>query len=137
MQDSKNLIIAIVLCLIVIVGWGYLAEHMGWTSKPAPVAQQQQNQQVPQQLAQTAPAPAQPSLPVFTPSAGRDITVDTPLYEAVVYSGGGALRSFKLKKFQVGLAADSPLVNMVDPKTAQVGEHGGQFALIAVNCCPQ
>ena len=125
MQDSKNLIIAIVLCLIVIVGWGYLAEHMGWTSKPAPVAQQQQqNQQVPQQLAQTAPAPAQPSLPVFTPSAGRDITVDTPLYEAVVYSGGGALRSFKLKKFQVGLAADSPLVNMVDAKTAQVAPMG-------------
>ena len=126
MQDSKNLIIAIVLCLIVIVGWGYLAEHMGWTSKPAPVAQQQQQQnaQVPQQLAQTAPAPAQPSLPVFTPSAGRDITVDTPLYEAVVYSGGGALRSFKLKKFQVGLAADSPLVNMVDAKTAQVAPMG-------------
>ena len=125
MQDSKNLIIAIVLCLIVIVGWGYLAEHMGWTSKPAPVAQQQkQSEQVPQQLAQTAPAPAQPSLPVFEPSAGRDITVDTPLYEAVVYSGGGALRSFKLKKFQVGLAADSPLVNMVDAKTAQVAPMG-------------
>lgn len=125
MQDGKNLIIAIVLCLIVIVGWGYLAEHMGWTSKSAPVAQQNQSQQAPQpQQAQTASAPAQVSLPVFAPSAGRDLTVDTPLYEAVIYSGGGALRSFKLKKYQVGLAADSPLVNMVDPKTAQVAPLG-------------
>ncbi|MDD4701783.1 MAG: membrane protein insertase YidC [Desulfovibrio sp.] len=124
MQDGKNLLIAIVLCLIVIVGWGYLADKMGWTSKPVPVAQQSQSQQAPQQQAQAAPAPAQASLPVFTPSAGRDLTVDTPLYEAVIYSGGGALRSFKLKKYQVGLAADSPLVNLVDPTTALVAPMG-------------
>lgn len=126
MQDGKNLLIAIVLCLIVIVGWGYLAEYMGWATRPAPVAQQSQDQQAaqPQPQAQTQAAPAQASLPVFTPAAGRDLVVDTPLYEAVVYSGGGALRSFKLKKYQVGLAAESPLVNMVDPKSAQVAPLG-------------
>ena len=47
MQDGKNLVIAIVLCLVVIVGWSYLAEYMGWVQKPDPavVAQQQQAQQ--------------------------------------------------------------------------------------------
>ena len=48
MQDGKNLLIAIVLCLIVIVGWGYLAEYMGWATRPAPVAQQSQDQQAAQ-----------------------------------------------------------------------------------------
>ena len=46
MQDGKNLIIAILLCLVVIVGWSYLSEYMGWVRKPDPavVAQQQQEQ---------------------------------------------------------------------------------------------
>ena len=30
MQDGKNLIMAIVLCLLVVVGWSYLADYMGW-----------------------------------------------------------------------------------------------------------
>lgn len=48
MQDGKNLIIAILLCLVVIVGWSYLSEYMGWVRKPDPavVAQQQQAQQI-------------------------------------------------------------------------------------------
>ena len=47
MQDGKNLIIAILLCLVVIVGWSYVSEYMGWVRKPDPaiVAQQQQAQQ--------------------------------------------------------------------------------------------
>ena len=36
MQDGKNLIMAIVLCLLVVVGWSYLADYMGWVVKPDP-----------------------------------------------------------------------------------------------------
>ena len=44
MQDSKNLVLAIVLCLAILFGWGRLAEYMGWVQKPDPavVAQQQE-----------------------------------------------------------------------------------------------
>ena len=119
MQDGKNLIIAILLCLVVIVGWSYVSEYMGWVRKPDPaiVAQQQQAQQqaAQQQQAQQAAATAQQAMPVFTPAPGRDLTVNSPLYEAVFHTGGGALRSFKLKQYQTGLAVDSPLVNLVDP----------------------
>ena len=130
MQDGKNLIIAILLCLVVIVGWSYLSEHMGWVRKPDPaaVSQQQAAQQAQQaaqqQAAQQAQQKTQENLPAFTPSAGRDLTVDSPLYEAVLHTGGGALRSFKLKKYQTGLAVDSPLVNMVDAQTAAVAPMG-------------
>ena len=36
MQDSKNLVLAIVLCLAILFGWGRLAEYMGWVQKPDP-----------------------------------------------------------------------------------------------------
>ena len=36
MQDGKNLIIAIILCLMVVVGWSYLGEKMGWAPKQDP-----------------------------------------------------------------------------------------------------
>lgn len=123
MQDSKNLVLAIVLCLAILFGWGRLAEYMGWVQKPDPavVAQQQEAVKAEQRKEEAAQAA---TLPVFTPAPGRDLTVDSPLYEAVFYTGGGPLRSFKLKKFQTGLAPDSPLVNMVDERTAAVAPLG-------------
>ncbi|RRD71773.1 MULTISPECIES: membrane protein insertase YidC [unclassified Desulfovibrio] len=130
MQDGKNLILAIFLCLVVIVGWSYLAEYMGWVQKPDPavVAQQQAQQQSRQQEGQEAVAPqeaaAQAPLPAFVPAAGRDMTVRTPLYEAVIHTGGGILRSFRLMEFRSGLEAEAPLVDMVTPQAAAVAPLG-------------
>ena len=128
MQDSKNLILAIVLCLVILFGWGRLAEYKGWvqTHDPAAVAQQQEavRQEAVKAEQHKEEAAKAATLPVFTPAPGRDLTVDSPLYEAVFYTGGGPLRSFKLKKFQTGLAPDSPLVNMVDERTAAVAPLG-------------
>ena len=128
MQDSKNLVLAIVLCLAILFGWGRLAEYMGWVQKPDPavVAQQQEaaRQEAVKAEQRKEEAAQAATLPVFTPAPGRDLTVDSPLYEADFYTGGGPLRSFKLKKFQTGLAPDSPLVNMVDERTAAVAPLG-------------
>ena len=128
MQDSKNLILAIVLCLVILFGWGRLAEYMGWVQTPDPAAVAQQQEAVRQEAVKAEQhkeeAADAATLPVFTPAPGRDLTVDSPLYEAVFYTGGGPLRSFKLKKFQTGLAPDSPLVNMVDERTAAVAPLG-------------
>ena len=128
MQDSKSLILAIVLCLVILFGWGRLAEYMGWVQTPDPAAVAQQQEAVRQEAVKAEQhkeeAAKAATLPVFTPAPGRDLTVDSPLYEAVFYTGGGPLRSFKLKKFQTGLAPDSPLVNMVDERTAAVAPLG-------------
>lgn len=128
MQDSKNLVLAIVLCLAILFGWGRLAEYMGWVQKPDPAVVAQQQEAVRQEAVKAEQrkeeAAQAATLPVFTPAPGRDLTVDSPLYEAVFYTGGGPLRSFKLKKFQTGLAPDSPLVNMVDERTAAVAPLG-------------
>ena len=128
MQDSKNLILAIGLCLVILFGWGRLAEYMGWVQTPDPAAVAQQQEAVRQEAVKAEQhkeeAAKAATLPVFTPAPGRDLTVDSPLYEAVFYTGGGPLRSFKRKKFQTGLAPDSPLVNMVDERTAAVAPLG-------------
>ncbi|GHU91197.1 membrane protein insertase YidC [Deltaproteobacteria bacterium] len=127
MQDSKNLILAIVLCLIVLFGWGRFAEYMGWVKAPEPLTpavQDAARQEAPRQDA-AEQAETEKNLPhVFNPAPGRDLTIDSPLYDAVLYTGGGILRSFRLKKFMTSLAANAPFVNMVDTQTADVAPLG-------------
>ena len=124
MQDSKNMILAIALCLAVLFGWGRFAEYMGWVTPPA---QQTAPQQTGQQQAARQPVPAneaKPVLPAFVPAPGQDVRVSTPLYDAVIYSGGGVLRSFSLRLYGTTLAQDAPLVNMVSPQAAAVAPLG-------------
>ena len=127
MQDGKNLILAIVLCLLVVVGWSYLGEKMGWAPKPVPVEQTQNPeaaaQAQAQQAVQTPQAPAAP-LPVFTESEGRDMTIVTPLYTARLYTGGGILRSFELTNYRTAVEADSPKVNLINETTAAMAPMG-------------
>ena len=63
-------------------------------------------------------------MPVFTPAPGRDMTVSSPLYSAVIHTGGGTLRSFTLKRYRVGLEPEAPFVNLVDARTATVAPLG-------------
>ncbi|MBD5607748.1 MAG: membrane protein insertase YidC [Desulfovibrio sp.] len=119
MQENKNLILAIVLCLVVLFGWGRFAEYMGWV-KPAPAPEQAEEKEV---VSVEPERKAAPALPLkFAP--GREFKVDTPLYEAIFTTGGGALKSFKLKKYRSGITPDSPLVNLVDEDAAAVGPLG-------------
>ena len=128
MQESKNLILAIVLCLLVLFGWGYVAEYLGLVQKVDPEVAAQRQEAARQEAIRAEQSRAEESriatLPMFKPSPGRELTVDTPLYRAVFHTGGGALRSFELKKFRTTLAPDSPVVNIVDPRSAAVAPLG-------------
>ncbi|MEG2172832.1 MAG: membrane protein insertase YidC [Desulfovibrionaceae bacterium] len=132
MQQNKNLIIAIVLCLGIMFGWGYLAEFMGWVKRPDPVvataqqevAQDQARIKAEQEKREAEAKAKAVVLPVFTPAEGRDVKIDTPLYQAVVYSGGGILRSYLLTGYGHGLEASSPRINLVNPPTAAVAPWG-------------
>ncbi len=122
-MEDKRTLLAIVLCLLVLIGWNFFAEKMGWISPPvAPIEQTSQQEAVLEK--QEAPTTEAKPLPTFTPSEGRDVVVNTPLYEAVFYSGGGVLRSFKLKNYAQSQEADSARVNLVSPEamvTAPLG----------------
>ncbi len=131
MQDGKNLILAIVLCLLVVVGWSYLGEKMGWAPRPVPVEQTAEGQQAAEGGQTQGQAPAAPAaqvptgpMPVFTESEGRDMVVKTPLYTAKLYTGGAILRSFELANYRRAVDIDSPRVNLINETTAAMAPLG-------------
>lgn len=120
-MENRNLILAVVLSLVILFGWGRFAEYMGWV-KPAQQAEEPADKTPPPAPAGASAAPAQFSS--FQPAPGVDFQVGTPFYEAVFHSGGGILNSFVLKKYHTGILPDSSLVNMVDAKTAKFAPLG-------------
>ena len=114
-METKRLILALGLSFLILFGWRPLAVYLGWAPEivaPEPTAQ---NSAQEQSAPAPAPAPAAPATPPpsFVPTAGRLVTVDTPLYKAVFHSNGGVLRSFALKKHRTGLDEHSPMVDLI------------------------
>ncbi len=123
-MDTRRTILAIAISFLILLGWNQLAVHMGWV-KETPVPQQQNQTEAARKEAQPVkPAAPEVPLPAFTPAPGKDVTVETPLYKAVFYSGGGVLRDFSLKKFHQGLGADSPLVQIISPAASAMAPMG-------------
>ncbi len=124
-METKNVLLTIAICLGILFGWGKLAEHMGWVTKPEPPRQTTQQNAPPQAPPPQAAAASAP-LPqaTFTPSEGRRITIETPLYTAVLHSGGGVLESFVLRDYRKTVEPGSPDVNLVDETTAATAPLG-------------
>ena len=131
-ENNRNLILAIVLSVIVMFGWGSLAEYVGWVKRPDPaeVARIEAEQRARQEQAAAeaeklaAHKAEQARLPLFAPAPGKEITLTTPLYTARLYTGGGVLRGLTLQKFRTTLGNDAPLVTLVNEQTAAVAPLG-------------
>ena len=123
---DKKTIIAFALSFVILVGWSFF---FGPSKKPVPTEQKTTSQEtLTQQPVQPVPTTVEkaqetslngavpaPMAPV--PRADeKDITVDTPLYEAVFSNVGPAIKSFKLKKYRETIAADSPLIDLATLK---------------------
>ena len=123
---DKRTLLAIVLSFVILFGWNYLAEHMGWMKRPETNAHNQavqQTQPVPPSLP-AAPPPPLASLDVFTPSAKKAVTIDTPLYTAVLNSSGGILQEFTLKRYKADIKSDSALIALLNPAAAAMAPLG-------------
>ncbi len=122
-MDVRRTIMAIAVSFVILLGWQQIAVYLGWAPDPATQTEtQQQARQEPATPAAT-PAPQAPDapvapLPTFQPAPGRDVVVETPLYRAVFYSGGGILREFSLKQYHEGLSPSSPVLQMIAPEAA-------------------
>ncbi len=118
-MENKRIIIATVICFVILVGWQYIAEHMGWVPKQA-----EQTEQIETQAEQTAnltdPAfsDLKETVPFFAPGEGKNIVVRTPLYTAVFHSAGGVLESFVLNNISETSSPHSPFLDMIG-KTAK------------------
>lgn len=115
MDSNKRVILAVSLSLLVLLGWNYIFP-------PAPPLETAtQNLSAPNQTAAPAPqdaAQVMPSSPTvqFTPAAGEKLSIETPLYRAVINTSGGVLESFELKEYKETI---DPGAKNIDLVTAQ------------------
>lgn len=123
-MESKRLILAVVFSSLIFLGWNFFSRYMGWLPEPPVQSEQPAGapEQRPNEAAATDSPAGDPSAPqprsVFIPAQGRLITVDTPLYKAVLHGEGGVLREFYLKQYRVSIGENAPLVNLVNEAAA-------------------
>ncbi len=126
-MDNKRLFLAVVLSVCIFLGWNLLSVQMGWikpTPAPAtPVASTAPSAPAsPESVAGLDTPAAQPAAPL-APTPGKLITVETPLYKAVLHSNGGILQKFQLKTYRENKGEES-LVNLVNEAAAAKGPLG-------------
>ncbi|MFB3925358.1 MAG: membrane protein insertase YidC [Syntrophales bacterium] len=111
---EKRAILAIVLSFVVVMLYQYFFVKPQVPKQPPPV------QTTGQAAVETTKEPVAPPAAAIEPSrqpiSEQDVKVDTPLYTAVFTTRGGALKSFKLKKYRRSLDRNSPPVELVDAK---------------------
>jgi YidC/Oxa1 family membrane protein insertase len=107
-MDTKRLIAALALSLVVLFGWSYFFPPD--EPKTPPVAAQPEAK-----LEQAANKPASPveSAAAAALAQGRAITVKTPLYTARFNTQGGVLESFVLNNFRETIDKDSAHIDVV------------------------
>jgi YidC/Oxa1 family membrane protein insertase len=126
---EKRVLLAIVLCIIVLVFWEKFfvpkrqpapptTSPAVEQAPPAPTKPGQAEPTVPKIPTSETPAPLAPSFPTQAAHAGRDVTVETPLYRAVFTETGARLKSFVLKDYWETIEEDSPGKELV--KTSRI-----------------
>ncbi|MDA3918399.1 MAG: membrane protein insertase YidC [Deltaproteobacteria bacterium] len=121
MDEQKRLLLAVVLSVVVLVGYQtFFVKSPPLNSQPQQVQNQQDQTQGQQQVQQEASnisdykTPAVKPEPVEKPeSKYRTISVSTPLYNIAISEYGAAVRRFELKKYKQTNKQDSPFKQLV------------------------
>ncbi len=127
MNENKNVVIALVLMLVVWVGFTVLFPPTQTPESESvtdiaplqdPATPDLGEKQPVQQIGKRAEEFLAPSLDAVKDFASdipaREITIDTSLYTAVFSSSGARLTSFKLKKYRATADPQSPLVQLIN-----------------------
>ncbi|MFH1216364.1 MAG: membrane protein insertase YidC [Pseudomonadota bacterium] len=127
-METKRAFLAIVLSLLILLGYQYFflpqqqppVEMVETTEQPLQEQKASPQSIAPvksvataQEIHASAPTPAMPS------REGRDISISSDLYSAVVSETGGGIKSFKLNKYRENLEKDSGPKELVKTSTAQ------------------
>jgi YidC/Oxa1 family membrane protein insertase len=115
-MDLYRAFLAIVLSFLILVGYQYFFVT---PVPPQPTAAPQSQQQASEPAKQQAPASnavvaatsAQP--PIALNPTAKDITVDTPLYTAVINEQGGGFKSFVLKQYRNQMEKNSGPMQLI------------------------
>ncbi len=118
-MDQMRLLIALVLSFLVFMLWNVFFGQEA-TQKPTPQLQQEaikEDKKAPTTSATPSPD-SKTAAPGLAPAVkmdrpARKISVETPLYKAVLSEKGASITSFVLKKYRATAADDSPLMNLL------------------------
>ena len=132
-NDRTRLIIAMVLSFIVIIFYPKILEFLGVetpamkqereaaeatkTTTTAQTVKEDTSTPTGEQktTAKVEPAPTPPLAPTMPREEERLVTIDTPLYRAVISSHGGGLKSFRLKQYKETIEEGSKAIDIVKP----------------------
>ncbi|MCE5195122.1 MAG: membrane protein insertase YidC [Nitrospiraceae bacterium] len=95
---EKRALIAVVLSLAVLIGYQFFVTP----PKQQPIKEQKEQEAVKKEEKKEEPQKQKPILPAkqTAQSQGREITIDTELYSAVLSSTGGTIKKWELKKYK-------------------------------------
>ena len=124
MSDQRNLLIAIVLSMVVVFGWQYLAGVPKPLQPPARPAQTQTLQQAPPaalpKSSAVASAVPSPNLSGSTPpAAGARVGIDTPALEGSISLTGGRFDDLKLRRYRETTDPHSPEIVLLSPDASE------------------
>ncbi|MCF6290392.1 MAG: membrane protein insertase YidC [Desulfobacterales bacterium] len=123
-MDTQRAFVAILLSFVILLGYQYFFVGAPPEQARNPVATEQAESPpvdgpAPAALPQ-APATAPAPVAVVQPTRqGRDITVETDLFSALISETGGGVKSFKLKKYMESMAPDSDYKELITTKAFQ------------------
>lgn len=123
-MDNRALL-AIILSVIILIGYQFLVPQP--QQPPAPP------QQVPEKQAETVKADAPPVVPAAVSSEEKEVRVETDMYEAVLSSLGGTIKSWKLKNYKGKDGADVLLLEKRGSIPALGSGPDDSFALASAN----
>lgn len=116
MDTNKRVILAVSLSLLVLLGWNYVfppAAPYDAENQTVQTETRGANSEASLGTRQTTLDTPEITGTAFTANQGEHLTVDTPLYRAVINTHGGVLESFALKNYKTSIAPDAENIDLV------------------------
>lgn len=121
-MENRRVILAVALSLLVLLTWNYFfppVTPLVTENRTAADVNQSVATQAPEALAVPGPATPESEFVQFTPAEARKISVDTPLYHAVINTAGGILERFVLKGYKETIDPQSPNIDLVTEQSVR------------------
>ncbi|HKX91467.1 MAG TPA: membrane protein insertase YidC [Sphingomicrobium sp.] len=131
MNDSKNLILAVVLSALILLGWSWASNKYFPTSNP-PSTKVEDGKQVPLPQPQAQPAPATPKATQSRTTVLRStprVRIETPSLHGSLNLKGAQIDDLVMVRHQQTIAKDSPPVRLLSPLGAP-GAYAASFGWV-------
>ena len=122
MTDNRNMVLAIALSILILMGWSFLAER--WMPTAAPQTQRVEDGKVKAVPRPDAPTPAVLRNRAQVLAESPRVRIDTPRLSGSINLKGARFDDLLLKTQRTTIAASSPPVRLLSP----AGAPGGYFA---------